>query len=150
MEDIVNTGHRPKVEDFDDYLFIVLKMLHQNDNEIKAEQVSLIMGSQYVISFQEQEVDVFNPIRERIKNAKGRIRKMGTDYLAYALLDAIVDNYFIILENLGEEIEDIEKKLVSNPTPETSQEIQRLKGDMIFLRKSVWPLREVIHGLTRG
>ena len=150
MEDIVNTGHRPKVEDFDDYLFIVLKMLYQNDNEIKAEQVSLIIGSQYVISFQEQEGDVFNPIRERIKNAKGRIRKMGTDYLAYALLDAIVDNYFIILENLGEEIEDIEKRLVSNPTPETSQEIHRLKGDMIFLRKSVWPLREVINGLTRG
>jgi len=150
MEDIVNTGHRPKVEDFDDYLFIVLKMLYQNDSEIKVEQVSLIIGSQYVITFQEQEGDIFNPIRERIKNAKGRIRKMGTDYLAYALLDTIVDNYFIILEKLGEEIEDIEKKLVSNPTPETSQEIHRLKGDMIFLRKSVWPLREVINGLTRG
>jgi magnesium transporter len=152
MEDIVNTGHRPKVEDFDDYLFVVLKMIYHDDKngEVGAEQVSLIIGSNFVISFQEQEGDIFNPIRERIKNAKGRIRKMGTDYLAYALLDTIVDNYFIILEKLGEEIEDIEKKLVSNPTPETSQEIHRLKGDMIFLRKSVWPLREVINGLTRG
>jgi len=112
LEDILNTGQRPKVEDFDDYLFIVLKMLYQNDkdNEIKAEQVSLIIGSQYVISFQEREGDVFNPIRDRIRNSKGRIRKMGADYLAYSLIDAIVDSYFMILERLGEEIEDMEEE----------------------------------------
>ena len=152
LEDILNTGQRPKVEDFDDYLFIVLKMLYQNDkdNEIKAEQVSLIIGSQYVISFQEREGDVFNPIRDRIRNSKGRIRKMGADYLAYSLIDAIVDSYFMILERLGEEIEDMEEELVSNPTPKTSQGIHKLKGEMIFLRKSVWPLREVISGLERG
>ncbi len=152
MEDIVNTGHRPKVEDFDDYLFVVLKMIYHDDKngEVGAEQVSLIIGSNFVISFQEQEGAVFNPIRERMRGSKGRIRKMGADYLAYALLDMIVDNYFIILEKLGEKVENLEEELVSNPTSETSQEIHRLKGDMIFLRKSVWPLREVVNGLTRG
>ena len=152
LEDILNTGQRPKIEDFGEYLYIVLKMLYYDDKkgEVKAEQVSLILGSNYVISFQEVEGDVFDPLRERIRGAKGRIRKMDTDYLAYALLDAVVDNYFIILEKLGEKIESLEEELVGNPTPETSQEIHRLKGDMIFLRKSVWPLREVINGLTRG
>ena len=152
LEDILNTGQRPKIEDFIEYLYVVLKMLYYDDKEaeVKAEQVSLILGSNFVISFQEKEGDVFNPIRDRIRNSKGRIRKMGADYLAYALLDGMVDNYFIILEKLGETIEDMEEELVSNPTPETSQGIHRLKGEMIFLRKSVWPLREVINGLERG
>ena len=152
LEDILNTGQRPKVEDFEHYLYIVLKMLYYDDkdSETKAEQISLLVGSNFVISFQEQEGDVFNPIRERIRGSKGRIRKMGADYLAYSLINAIIDNYFVILERLGERIETLEEELVNNPTPETSQEIHRLKGDMIFLRKSVWPLREVINGLTRG
>jgi magnesium transporter len=152
LEDILNTGQRPKIEDFIEYLYVVLKMLYYDDKEaeVKAEQVSLILGSNFVISFQEKEGDVFNPIRDRIRNSKGRIRKMGADYLAYALLDGVVDNYFIILEKLGETIENMEEELVSNPTPETSQGIHRLKGEMIFLRKSVWPLREVINGLERG
>jgi len=152
LEDILNTGQRPKIEDFIEYLYVVLKMLYYDDKEaeVKAEQVSLILGSNFVISFQEKEGDVFNPIRDRIRGSKGRIRKMGADYLAYALLDGVVDNYFMILEKLGEEIEDMEEELVSNPTPETSQGIHRLKGEMIFLRKSVWPLREVINGLERG
>jgi magnesium transporter len=102
-----------------------------------------------VISFQEVEGDVFDPIRDRIRNSKGRIRKMGADYLAYALLDAIVDNYFTVLEKLGEEIEDMEEELVTNPDPETLQTIHNLKRETIFLRKSVWPLREVISGLER-
>jgi len=152
LEDILNTGQRPKIEDFIEYLYVVLKMLYYDDKEaeVKAEQVSLILGSNFVISFQEREGDVFNSIRDRIRGSKGRIRKMGADYLAYALLDGVVDNYFMILEKLGEEIEDMEEELVSNPTPETSQGIHRLKGEMIFLRKSVWPLREVINGLERG
>ncbi len=152
LEDIVNTGQRPKMEDFDSYLFVVLKMLHYNqeEGEIGAEQVSLILGSNFVISFQETEGDVFNSIRERIRNAKGRIRKMGADYLAYALVDAIVDSYFIILEKLGEEIESAEEELVTNPAPETLQTIHNLKREMILLRKSVWPLRELISGLERG
>jgi magnesium transporter len=151
LEDIVNTGQRPKMEDFVDYLFVVLKMLHydEKEKEVRAEQVSLILGSNYVISFQETEGDVFDAIRERIRMDRGRIRKMGADYLAYALMDAIVDNYFLILENLGEKIEDIEDAVVTNPAPETLQAIHGLKREMIFLRKSVWPLREVISRLER-
>jgi len=139
------------MEDFVDYIFIVLKMLYYNEkeNEIKAEQVSLILGSGFVMSFQESEGDVFDPIRERIRSNRGRIRKAGADYLAYVLIDEIVDNYFIILEKLGEKIEDIEDKLVTNPAPETLQTIHSLKREMIFLRKSVWPLREVISRLER-
>ena len=151
LEDIVNTGQRPKMEDFVDYIFIVLKMLYYNEKgmEIKAEQVSVILGSNFVISFQESEGDVFDPIRERIRRDRGRIRKMGADYLAYSLIDNIVDNYFTILEKLGEKIEDIEDELITNPALETLQNIHSLKREMIFLRKSVWPLREVISRLER-
>ncbi len=151
-EDIVNTAQRPKYEDFGGYIFTVLKMLFYDEQvgETTSEQVSLIVGSNFVISFQEKEGDVFNPIRERIRNAKGRIRKMGADYLAYALIDAIVDNYFIILERFGEKIENTESELVLNPTPETLQVIHKLKREMIFLRRSVWPLREVISGLQHS
>ncbi|MCP8311053.1 MAG: magnesium/cobalt transporter CorA [Candidatus Methylarchaceae archaeon HK01M] len=152
LEDILNTEHRPKIEDFEDYIFVVLKMLYydEKENEIKDEQISLILASNIVISFQESEGDVFNPIRERIRNGKGRIRKMGADYLAYALIDAIVDNYFIILEKLGEKIQDLEEELVTNPTSETLHAIHKLKRENIFLRKSVWPLREVVSKLERG
>jgi magnesium transporter len=151
LEDIVNTGQRPKIEDFVDYIFLTLKMLRysEEENETKAEQVSMILGSNFVISFQENEGDVFDPIRQRIRAGKGRIRKMGSDYLAYALMDAIVDNYFTILEKLGDRIEDFEEELVVNPTPQTLQAIHQLKREMIFLRKSVWPLREVINRLER-
>ncbi len=151
-EDIVNTGQRPKMEAFDDYLFIVLKMLSYNEKakEVKSEQVSLIIGSNFLISFQEMEGDVFQSVRGRLKDEKRRIRKMGTDYLAYTLMDAIVDNYFLILERLGESIEELEDELVSKPTPETLQTIHSLKREMIFLRKSIWPLREVISNLERG
>ena len=151
LEDIVNTAQRPKMEDFTDYIFIVLKMLQfdEQENKTAVEQVSLILGSNYVISFQESEGDVFNSIRERIRSNKGRLRKMGPDYLAYCLIDAIVDGYFAILENYGERIEDIEDTVVANPTPETLHSIHSLKGEMIFLRKSVWPLREVINRLER-
>ena len=152
LEDILNTDQRPKMEDFGDYIFVVLKMLDYDENkdEIKSEQVSLILGSNYVISFQESVGDVFDPARERIRNGKGRMRKMGADYLIYSLMDAIVDEYFIILEKIGEKIEDMEEELVTNPTPETLQMIHGLKRDMIFLRKSVWPLREVINGMQRA
>jgi magnesium transporter len=152
LEDIVNTGQRPKMEDFEDYIFVVLKMLYcgeQND-EVSAEQVSLVVGPKFVISLQEKEGDVFDPVRDRIRGEKGRIRKMGADYLAYALIDTIVDNYFIILEQLGEKTEMLEEELVTNPTPDTLQIIHDLKREMIFLRKSVWPLREVISGLERA
>jgi len=153
LEDIANTEQRPKIEDYGEYVFIVLKMLSYDENttEIKSEQVSVILGANFVISFQEGvKGDVFDSVRERIRSGKGRIRKMGADYLAYALMDAVVDNYFIILEKLGEEIEDTEEILLTNPTSETSRAIHHLKREMIFLRKSVWPLREVLSCLERG
>ena len=152
LEDILNTGQRPKFEDSDKYIFIVLKMLSfdEESQTVQAEQVSLVLGSSFVISFQERVGDVFNPIRERIRNAKGRIRKMGPDYLMYALLDAVVDGYFAILEKLGERIESMEEELVSDPTEKTLYQIHTLKREMVYLRKSVWPLRELVSGLQRS
>jgi magnesium transporter len=151
MEDIMNTEQRPKMEDFGDYIFIVLKMLYYNEvkNELEIEQVSLIVAANFIVSFQEKKGDVFETIRVRIRNGKGKVRKEGADYLAYALMDAIVDSYFIILEKMGGKIEDMEEKLVADPTTETLQTIHNLKRDMMFLRRSVWPLREVISGLER-
>ena len=151
LEDILNTGQRPKFEDFGDYIFIVLKMLSYNDKKgiVESEQVSLVLGPNFVISFQERVGDVFEQIRDRIRNAKGRIRKMKSDYLIYTLIDAIVDNYFLILEKLGERIESLEEELVMNPVERTLQQIHNLKREMISLRKSVWPLRELISGLER-
>jgi len=152
LEDILNTGQRPKLEDFSGYLYIVLKMITYGDSNgaVKVEQVSLVLGPNFVISFQEAEGDIFDPVRDRIRTAKGRIRKRGADYLAYSLIDAVVDNYFVVLEKFGEEIEDLEEELVSEPTSDTIQDIHRMKREMIFLRRSVWPLREVVSGLRRG
>jgi magnesium transporter len=152
LEDIVNTGQRPKLEDFENHIFVVLKMLYydQEKGELEAEQISLIFGQNFVISFQERVGDIFEPLRERIRKGKGRVRKAGSDYLAYALMDSIVDNYFVILEQLGEKIEDAEQELAVNPTVETLQTIRTFKKEMIFLRKSIWPLREVVNSLERG
>ena len=152
LEDIMHTVQRPKMEDFEDYIFVVVKMIYydEKDNEIKAEQFSIILGPNFVISFQEKEGDVFDHVRERIRRNKGRIRKMKADYLAYSLIDTIVDHYFIVLEKLGEKIEGMEEELVTNPTPVTLQTIHILKRELIFLRKSIWPLREVISVLERG
>ena len=152
LEDILNTGQRPKIEDFGDYMYIVVKMFYSQDEngEIAEEQLSLILGPSFVMSFQEREGDVFKPIRERIKTGRGRIRKMGADYLAYALLDSVVDSYFIVLETIGDKTEFLEEELVTSPTTETLQAIHELKREMVFLRKSIWPLREVIGGLARG
>jgi len=148
LEDILTSDQRPKVEDFENYLFLVLKMLQydEKEQEVIGEQVSLILGPSYVLSFQERKGDVFNIIRDRIRKGMNHIRKMPSDYLAYVLIDAIVDNYFSILEKIGA----LETEVISNPTPETLQHIYSLKRDMIFLRKSVWPLREVINFLERG
>ena len=152
LEDIMHTGQRPKAEDFEKYIFLVLKMLYYDEkvHQVKAEQVSLVLGSNFLISFQEQEGDVFSTLRDRIRNGKGRIRKAGSDYLAYALMDAIVDQYFIILETFGEKMESTEEELLSNPRRETLDSIHAMKREMIFFRKQVWPLREVVGGLARG
>jgi len=151
LEDIANTDQRPKMEVFDKYIFFVLKMIYIDDKnqEIQSEQVSLILGQNYVISFQERAGDVFNAVRERIRKGRGRIRKMNSDYLAYSLVDAIIDNYFLILERIGEMVESIEQDVISSPKQEVLQQIYSLKREMIYLRKSVWPFREVINGLIR-
>lgn len=152
LEDIVNTQHRPKLDDFEDYVLVACKMISwkEEKNELEIEHISLLLGKNYVITFQEKRGDVFNPVRERMRKAKGRIRRMGADYLAYALMDAVVDNYFIVLENMGEEIEALEERVLDNPEPAILNAIHRLKRELIFLRKSVWPLREIIAALEKG
>jgi len=151
LEDIVNTDQRPKVEDYKDYIFIVLKMFYYDvdKNAITSEQVSMILGADYIISFQEKPGDVFNLIRDRIREDKGRIRSLGDDYLAYSLIDAIIDHYYVIMERIGEIIEGIEEELVADPTPSTLNKIYELKKEMIYLRKSIWPLREVVSRLEK-
>ena len=151
QEDVVNTHQRPKFDEYADHLFIVLRMFFFNleENELEGEQISLIVGANFVISFQERQGDVFDQVRERLRNGKGRIRKKGSDYLAYSLIDAIVDSYYNILEELGENIESLQEQLVAEAKQEDLQIIQHLKRDMIFFRKSVWPLREVIYRLIR-
>jgi magnesium transporter len=152
LEDILSTAQRPKFEDFEKYAFVVLTMLTYNEGQqsVEAEQLSLVLGPSFVISFQERVGDVFDQIRDRLRNAKGRVRKEGPDYLMYTLIDAIVDNYFAVLEKLGERIELMEEELVAEPTEKTLGQIHSLKREMIFLRKSVWPLREMISGLQRS
>ncbi len=153
LEDILNTDQRPKSDDMDGYIYVVLKMLDFDPAtlEIVSEQVSIVFGRNYVISLQEgREGDLFEPLRERIRGGKGRIRKLGPDYLAYSLLDTIIDHYFLILEKFAERIEALEEGLVSDPTPEILRQIHRLKREMIFLRKSAWPLREVVNALEKS
>jgi len=152
LEDILNTDQRPKMEDYGDYIYLVVKMLYDKgkSDQVEAEQISLILGPNFLFSFREGGGDAFDTIRERIRGGKGRLRKMGADYLAYALLDTVVDHYFIILEKLGERVEAVEEELVTNPKAQTLQELYNLKREMIVLRKAVWPLREVIGGLERG
>lgn len=150
MEDILNTDQRPKIEAYDDYLYIVIKMLQyeEHSHEIRAEQVSLILGRHFVLSLQERSGDVFEGVRERLRNGR-RIRFLGTDYLCYALLDAIVDNYFALLEKLGDQVEILEEELIARPSPTTLAQIHHFKREILLLRKAVWPLREVLGNLTR-
>ncbi len=152
LEDIVNTEQRPKTDVYDEYLFLVLKMLRVEDqgHTITVEQVSLVLGQNFVISFQENGGDVFDPVRTRLKNPKGRLRQSGSDYLAYALVDAIVDHYFIVLEAVGEQLETLEQALIANPGPDTLRNIHSMKRELLFLRRAVWPCREMISMLARG
>ncbi len=152
LEDILSTGQRPKYEDYDKHIFIVVKMLSYSGESraIETEQVSFVLGANFVFSFQERVGDVFDQIRDRLRNAKGRIRKMGADYLAYGLADAIVDSYFGILEKTGDKIEALEEELVSDPDEKTLRQIHALKREMIDLRRSIWPLRELVSGLQRS
>lgn len=151
LEDIMNTDQRPKIEEYENYLFIVLKKLtyDESSSRIKDEQISLILGNGFLISFQEGKPDVFDAIREAIRSKRGRINETGVDYLTYSLIDTIVDNYFFAMEKLGEDIEGLEDNLIKNPGAQTLRSIHRLKRELIFLRRTVWPLREVIGDLER-
>ncbi|MDO9186167.1 MAG: magnesium/cobalt transporter CorA [Bacteroidia bacterium] len=150
LEDIVNTNQRSKFEDYDTYVVSIMKMIYY-DEEIRSEQLTVILMEGMVISFQEiHGGDAFDMIRNRIRQGKGRIRKMGADYLAYALLDAVVDCYFTILEKFGDRIELLEEELMEEPTKETLKQLHFMKREMIFLRKAVWPMRELINNLERS
>jgi magnesium transporter len=152
MEDILSVVQRPKVEDYGDHLYIVIKMLTYDDHEARVvpEQVSLVVGRSFLLSFQEGiKGDVFQLIRDRLRNGRGRIRKQGTDYLAYSLLDAVVDGYFLILEKLGERIDTLEEGLMQAGGRAAMDQVYGLKRELLFLHKAVWPLREVIATLQR-
>ncbi len=152
QEDILNTDQRPKMEDFGDYLFCVLSMIFCRGPEqsVDFEQVSLVLGPSFVLSFQEDVGDVFDPVRERLRLDQGQVRKKGADYLCYRLIDAIVDNYFQVGEKLGEEIERLEETLLEQQGASALKELHQLKRESIRLRKAVWPLREVMAAFTRG
>jgi magnesium transporter len=152
LEDIANTTHRPKVEEYDDYLFVIIKMAYLNKeiDEVVLEQVSLIIGKDYVISLQEKEGDILEGLRERIRNSKGKIRKLGSDYLMYSILDTIVDHYFSVLEYIGEQIEDLEEQLIHSAGQEILRSIYSLKQELVYLRRSIWPMREVVNTLQRS
>ncbi|MFZ5774398.1 MAG: magnesium/cobalt transporter CorA [Thermodesulfobacteriota bacterium] len=151
IEDILHTNQRPKVDYYDDYLFLVVTLVKYDEGqrEMSTEQVSFVVGDHYLLSFHERDSDIFDPLRERIAGNKGRIRKMGIDYLIYSLLDTVVDNFFSVLEKIGEDIEELEDELIAGPDPDTLHSIHYLKREMILLRKAVWPLREVISALQR-
>ncbi|MBN2377518.1 MAG: magnesium/cobalt transporter CorA [Sedimentisphaerales bacterium] len=152
LEDVLNTHQRPKAEDYQSSIFVVLKMLSydEENDKFRSEQISLVLGSHYVITFQESVGDVFGLVRDRIKNTKWRIRKLGVDYLLYALIDCIVDHYFIVLEKMADKIESLQEKVATDPSQETLQQIHELKSEMIFFRKSVWPVRELVNSLLRS
>jgi len=150
MEDIVNTGQRSKLEEYDEYLYLVLKMLYYEENKLFSEQISIIMRKNVIITFQEQSGDIFDALRKRISKKHSRIRKMKIDFLLYSILDAIVDNYFYMLEKMGEEIERLENELLEEPDKTSLVKIKNFKKETIFLRKSIWPLREVINFLTKS
>ncbi len=153
VEDIHHHEHRPKTDEYDNHLFVMVNMLDydRKKNKITTEQISFILGENYLVSFQEtgKTGDIFGPIRARIKNRSGRHRKFGPDYLLYSLLDIIIDHYFVILEQIGERIEELEDDVINNPSAEKLNEIYVLKRELILLRHSVWPLREVLNRLNQ-
>lgn len=149
-EDILNTGHRPKIEDYGDYLFIITKMIYFQGHEMIGEQLTIILGSGFVISFGEQKGDVFDQIRERIRKNGIHIRKCAADYLAYSLMDAVIDGYFSVLEKLGDSIDEIEEEFLTNPSKRGLIKMRDLRRDLLYMHKSIWPLREVISFMERS
>ncbi|OIQ82535.1 magnesium transport protein CorA [mine drainage metagenome] len=152
LEDILNTHQRPKLDSFDHYLFFVTRFFSFDPEamSISSEQVSIVLGHNFVLTFQERPTGSFEPVRERLRADKGHVRKAGADYLAYALLDVIVDRYFIVLEQIGDDCEALEEELLKKPTSSVLQNIHKLKHETMELRRAVWPLREVVNALTRN
>jgi magnesium transporter len=152
LEDIVNTEQRPKIEEYDDYLFVVLKTFDSREHpgEPIMDQISLVLKPNMLISFEEKSDEICNIVKNRIRSGKGRVRNAGSDYLAYCLVDAVVDHYFNILEKLGEDIESMQEELIARPAKMTLQRIHSMKRQMILFRRSVWPLREAVGSLLRG
>ncbi|HSW31271.1 MAG TPA: magnesium/cobalt transporter CorA [Longimicrobiales bacterium] len=151
MEDVVGTGQRAKVEEYEDYLFVVLPMLSWNaeHNQVEQEQLSMVLGDRYVFTFQERVGDVFDPIRERIRNAKGRVRTRGADYLAYTLMDAVVDSCFQVLEAIGDRTEVLEEALLADSDQNTMIQLHALKRELIAVRRAVWPMRDALAQVVR-
>ncbi|UPS91347.1 MULTISPECIES: magnesium/cobalt transporter CorA [unclassified Bizionia] len=152
LEDIVNTSQRPKIDEYENYIFVSLKMLYYDvDENITIEQVSFVLGKNYVLTFQESEGDVFDTVRERLRAGKGRIRTMGSDYLLYALIDAVVDHYYIVSETMGNKVEDLEDVLFSgNIKEDLSQQVLSLKKELLKVRRSIFPLREIISRILKS
>lgn len=150
MEDILNTDQRPKVEEYPGYLYIVLRMLQfdKDRQQIHSEQLSLVVGKDHVLSFQERPGEVFDGVRERLRAGR-RIRFMRSDYLAYAMLDAVVDHYFEMLEHISEQVERLEDQVIDAPGPDTLARMHHYKREMLLLRKAIWPLRELLSRITR-
>ena len=148
LEDILNCGQRPKIEDYGEYHFIVMKSLLYAET-LETEQISFFLGNNYVITFQEVAGDSFEAVRERIRRGKGLIRKAGADYLTYALVDALVDEFFPVLEKYGEQIEDLETEMLEQPSQQTIQEIHRIKRELLMVRRAAWPERDVINSMQR-
>ncbi len=151
IEDILSTEQRPKLEDSETYIYMVLKMLEFDPikGNVTAEQISMILGENFVISFQERPGDTFEQVRNRLRQGKGRIRKSGADYLMYTLIDTIIDYYYVILENFGDKLETIEEDLLVDASSRTLTSLYNLKREMVSVRRSIWPLREVINRLER-
>jgi len=148
LEDILNTNHRPKLDDYDDYLFLTLKMLGVNTNHyVESEQVSLVLGKNWLITFQESEGDLFDKIRIRLRDKQGKIRQKGVDYLFYALIDIVVDNYFVVTEHFKDEIELIEDKVLLSPDKKYLSDIQKMRNQLVDFRKAIVPLREALGDL---
>lgn len=152
LEDVLSASQRPKVEDYEDHFIVVLKMMYfdTETESVVSEQVSCLVGPGYLFSFQERQGDVFEPIRARLREGRARIRSRGTDYLAYALIDAIVDSYFRILEEIGDRIEDLEEAVLIDPSMENMHRIHHLRGEMLVVRRAIWPLREALGLMYRG
>ncbi|MBV9575925.1 MAG: magnesium/cobalt transporter CorA, partial [Gammaproteobacteria bacterium] len=153
VEDILNVEQRPKIDEFENYIFITLKALiwDEKTTDFSVKQISIVIGSDFVLSFQELDTTLFDAIRTRLKGAAHqRLREQGSDYLAYRLIDAIVDDYFIILETVSDQIEKVEELIIATPTPQNTRTIYRLKRHMLILRKAIWPMREVIGHLMHA